>query len=274
MFLGAPLLVVIPLSFNAESFFTFTEGMLRLDPEAFSLKWYRELLQSERLWDALGRQLLFSFIILLIEIPLGILVALAMPKKGWTASLCLVLMALPLLIPYNVVGTIWQVFAREDIGLLGRVVTDLGIDYNYAQDAVDAWVTVIVMDVWHWTSLVALLAYAGLRSIPDSIYEAAECDRASKWRQFWTITIPMALPFLMLAVLFRGIENFKMFDLVVQLTGGGPGNTTTLTSIDLKREAFEKWRTGYSSAYAVILFVTVFGLASIYVKALNKVKER
>lgn len=119
-----------------------------------------------------------------------------------------------------------------------------------------------------------LICLAGLRSIPDSIYEAAECDRASKWRQFWTITIPMVLPFLMLAVLFRGIENFKMFDLVVQLTGGGPGNTTTLTSIDLKREAFEKWRTGYSSAYAVILFVTVFGLASIYVKALNRVKQR
>ncbi len=86
----------------------------------------------------------------------------------------------------------------------------------------------------------------------------------------------MVLPFLMLAVLFRGgIENFKMFDLVVQLTGGGPGGSTTeLTSINLKREAFEKWRTGYASAYAVILFVTVFGLASIYVKALNKVKER
>ena len=104
--------------------------------------------------------------------------------------------------------------------------------------------------------------------------KAAECDRASKWRQFWTITVPMVLPFLMLAVLFRGIENFKMFDLVVQLTGGGPGSTTELTSINLKREAFEKWRTGYSSAYAIILFVTVFGLASIYVKALNKVKER
>ena len=99
---------------------------------------------------------------------------------------------------------------------------------------------IVIADTWMWTPFVMLICLAGLRSIPDSIYEAAECDRASKWRQFWTITIPMALPFLMLAVLFRGIENFKMFDLVVQLTGGGPGNTTTLTSIDLKREAFEK----------------------------------
>ena len=139
--------------------------------------------------------------------------------------------------------------------------------------ALAPWAIVIV-DTWMWTPFVMLICLAGLRSIPASIYEAAECDRASPWRQFWTITVQMVLPFLMLAVLFRGIENFKMFDLVVQLTGGGPGSTTELTSINLKRDAFEKWRTGYASAQAVILFVTVFGLASIYVKALNKVKER
>jgi multiple sugar transport system permease protein len=134
--------------------------------------------------------------------------------------------------------------------------------------------SIVIVDTWMWTPFVMLICLAGLRSIPETIYEAAECDQASKWRQFWTITIPMVLPFLMLAVLFRGMENFKMFDLVVQLTGGGPGSITELTSINLKREAFEKWRTGYASAYAVILFVTIFGLASIYVKALNKVKER
>jgi ABC-type Fe3+ transport system permease subunit len=112
-----------------------------------------------------------------------------------------------------------------------------------------------------WTPFVMLICLAGLRSIPDYIYEAAEVDRASKWRQFWTITVPMVLPFLMLAVLFRGIENFKMFDMVALLTGGGPGSTTTRLD-HLKREAFEKWRTGYSSAFAIILFVTVFGLAN------------
>ena len=115
---------------------------------------------------------------------------------------------------------------------------------------------------------------AGLRSIPDYIYEAAEVDRASRWRQFWSITVPMALPFIMLAVLFRGIENFKMFDMVVSLTSGGPGSTTEVASITLKREAFEKWKTGYSSAFAIILFVVVFGAANIYVKFLNKVKQR
>jgi multiple sugar transport system permease protein len=125
-----------------------------------------------------------------------------------------------------------------------------------------------------WTPYVMLICLAGLRSIPDYIYEAAEIDRASAWRQFWSITLPMVLPFLMLAVLFRAIENFKMFDMVVELTSGGPGSVTELASINLKREAFENWRTGYSSAFAIILFVTVFGAANIYVKALNRVKQR
>ena len=125
-----------------------------------------------------------------------------------------------------------------------------------------------------WTPYVMLICLAGLRSIPDYIYEAAEVDRASLWRQFWSITLPMALPFIMLAVLFRGIENFKMFDMVNLLTGGGPGSTTEVASITLKREAFESWRTGLSSAFAIILFVAVFGLANIYVKALNRVKQR
>jgi multiple sugar transport system permease protein len=133
---------------------------------------------------------------------------------------------------------------------------------------------IVIVDVWMWTPYVMLICLAGLRSIPDYIYEAAEVDRASKWRQFWSITLPMVLPFIMLAVLFRGIENFKMFDMVNLLTSGGPGSTTEVASITLKREAFEKWRTGYSSAFAIILFVAVFGLANIYVKALNHIKNR
>jgi len=139
--------------------------------------------------------------------------------------------------------------------------------------ALAPWAIVIV-DVWMWTPYVMLICLAGLRSVPDYLYEAAEVDRASGWRSFWSITVPMVLPFLMLAVLFRAIENFKMFDMVNLLTNGGPGSTTEVVSITLKREAFEKWRTGYSSALAVILFVTVFGAANIYVKALNALRNR
>jgi multiple sugar transport system permease protein len=133
---------------------------------------------------------------------------------------------------------------------------------------------IVIVDTWMWTPYVMLICLAGLRSIPNYIYEAAEVDRASPLRQFWSITLPMALPFIMLAVLFRGIENFKMFDMVTLLTGGGPGSYTEVASITLKRMAFEAWQTGRSSALAIILFVAVFGLANIYVKALNQVKQR
>lgn len=228
------------------------------------LEWYRELLRSERLWDALGRQLMFSSIILLIEIPLGILIALCMPKKGWLASLCLVLIALPLLIPYNVVGMIWQVFARSDIGLLGRVVTDLGFSYNYTADAVDAWVTVVAMDVWHWTSLVALLCYAGVRSIPSAYYQAAEIDQASRWSVFRYIELPKMRGVLIIAVLLRFMDSFMIYTEPFVLTGGGPGNATTFLSIDLVKMALGQFDLGPAAAFSLMYFLVILLVSYVF----------
>ncbi len=143
---------------------------------------------------------------LLIEVPLGIIIALNMPRKGWGVPVCLVLMALPLLIPWNVVGTIWQVFGRVDIGLLGRTLANLGINYNYVQNPMHAWFTVIIMDVWHWTSLVVLLCYAGLVSIPDAFYQAAKIDGASRWAVFRYIQLPKMNRVLLIAVLLRFMD--------------------------------------------------------------------
>ncbi len=228
------------------------------------LEWYEELLGSQRLWDALGRQLLFSSIILLIEIPLGILVALAMPKKGAWASLCLVLMALPLLVPYNVVGTIWQVFGRADIGLLGRALADLGIPFNYAQNAVDAWTIVIVMDVWHWTSLVALLAYAGLRSIPAAYYQAARIDQASRWSVFRFIELPKMRGVLVIAILLRFMDSFMIYTEPFVLTGGGPGNATTFLSIDLVKMALGQFDVGPAAAFSLMYFLVILLISYVF----------
>jgi multiple sugar transport system permease protein len=184
----------------------------------------------------------------------------------------------PMMLSPAVVGNFWTFLYQPQIGLFNYIVaffTGLSpSSFEMIGSVKLAPWSIIIVDTWMWTPYVMLICLAGLRSIPTYIYEAAEVDRASPWRQFWTITLPMALPFIMLAVLFRGIENFKMFDMVNLLTSGGPGSTTEVASITLKREAFEKWRTGYSSAFAIILFVTVFGLANIYVKALNRVKSR
>ncbi|MFZ1860127.1 MAG: sugar ABC transporter permease, partial [Candidatus Competibacter sp.] len=164
-------------------------------------EWFAAVMRDEELHAALWRQLTFSLAVLAVEIPLGIALALSMPARGWQASLVLVLVALSLLIPWNVVGTIWQIYGRADIGLLGAALAWLGVDYSYTGDATHAWITVLAMDVWHWTPLVALLCYAGLRSIPDAYYQAARIDGASRLAVFRYIQLPKLRGVLMIAVL-------------------------------------------------------------------------
>ena len=221
------------------------------------LGWFEEMIASDRMHDALGRQVLFSAIILAIEVPLGIFVALNMPKKGFWASFCLVLMALPLLIPFNVVGTIWQIFGRVDIGLLGHALAALGIDYNYTNDALDAWITIIVMDVWHWTSLVSLLCYAGLQSIPQAYYQAAKIDQASRWSVFRYIELPKMSGVLLIAVLLRFMDSFMIYTEPFVLTGGGPGNSTTFLSIDLVKMAVGQFDLGPAAAFSLMYFLVI-----------------
>ena len=227
-------------------------------------EWFEELLHSDRFWEAMVRNLIFSFIILAIEVPLGIFIALNMPKKGWGVPACLVLMALPLLIPWNVVGTIWQVFGRNDIGLLGYYVNALGIDYNYVQDPFDAWVTVIIMDVWHWTSLVVLLCYAGLVSIPDAFYQAAKIDGASRWAVFRYIQLPKMQRVLLIAVLLRFMDSFMIYTEPFVVTGGGPGNSTTFLSIDLVKTALGQFDLGPAAAKSLVYFLIILLLSWVF----------
>ncbi|MBS7544387.1 carbohydrate ABC transporter permease [Ancylobacter oerskovii] len=233
------------------------------------LGWFQELLDPStelggRFFDALWRNLLFSAIILAIEVPLGILVALSMPREGWRVAATLVIMALPLLIPWNVVGTIWQVFARADIGLLGYGLNALGIDYNYTGDTLSAWITIVVMDVWHWTSLVALLCYAGLKSIPDAYYQAARIDGASRWAVFTTIQLPKMKRVLLIAVLLRFMDSFMIYTEPFVLTGGGPGNATTFLSIDLVKLALGQFDLGKAAAMSLVYNLIVLALCWVF----------
>ena len=228
------------------------------------LEWFDEMVHSERLHEALGRQALFSAIILAIEVPLGIFVALNMPKKGFWSSVVLVLMALPLLIPFNVVGTIWQIFGRVDIGLLGHTLEAIGIDYNYTNDPLDAWITVVVMDVWHWTSLVALLCYAGLQSIPQAYYQAAKIDQASRWAVFRYIELPKMKGVLLIAVLLRFMDSFMIYTEPFVVTGGGPGNSTTFLSIDLVKMAVGQFGLGPAAAFSLMYFLVILLVSWVF----------
>ncbi|OAE40515.1 carbohydrate ABC transporter permease [Agrobacterium tumefaciens] len=227
-------------------------------------QWFEEILASDRFWDALGRNLLFSGIILAIEIPLGIFIALKMPKSGIGVPVCLVTMALPLLVPWNVVGTIWQVFGRSDIGLLGYYANQLGLDYNYVNDPVDAWITVVIMDVWHWTSLVVLLCYASLVSIPDAYYQAARIDGASRFAVFRFIQLPKMKRVLLIAFLLRFMDSFMIYTEPFVVTGGGPGNSTTFLSIDLVKVALGQFDLGPAAAMSLIYFLIILLLSWVF----------
>ena len=227
-------------------------------------EWFKSVMRDDDLQGALLRQIAFSFAVLVVEIPLGIALALSMPAKGWHASAVLVLVAISLLIPWNVVGTIWQIYGRTDIGLLGAALAKLGFDYSYTGNATHAWLTVLLMDVWHWTPLVALLCYAGLRAIPDAYYQAASIDGASKLAVFRYIQLPKLRGVLMIAVLLRFMDSFMIYTEPFVLTGGGPGNATTFLSIDLVKLALGQFDLGKAAAMSLVYNLIILAMCWIF----------
>jgi glycerol transport system permease protein len=251
-----PLMTVINYSFQE----TFGDNIFFWE----GTRWFKQILQSDRFHGALGRQFLFTFLVLIIQIPLGIAIALSMPKEGVGVSVCLVLMSMPLLIPWNVVGAMWNIFALPEIGFLGHSLNALGIDYNYTQQPFAAWFTIILMDVWHWTSLVVLLAYAGLCAIPDAYYQAAKIDGASRWSIFRHIELPKMKKVLTIAILLRFMDSFMIYTEPFVLTGGGPGNSTTFLSIDLVKMALGQFDLGPAAAMSLIYFFIVLLICWVF----------
>ena len=266
-----PLFYAISMSFT-----NFYANKIGKEVKWVGLKNYIKVLGKESVWERMQITANFMFWTLLIQALIGLSLALLLNKKFKGNELLTTLIVLPMMLSPAVVGTFWTYLYNPQVGVFSYIINFF---YNFGpidmigSSVLAPW-SIVIVDTWMWTPFTMLICLAGLRSIPDYLYEAAEVDRASRWQQFIYITLPSVLPFLLLALLFRGIENFKMFDMVVELTSGGPGSATELASIQLKREAFEKWKTGYSSAYAVILFVTIFGFGNVYVKVMNKIKDR
>ena len=266
-----PLFYAISMSFT-----NFYANKVGKEIKWIGLKNYVKILGKEAIWERMQITANFMFWTLLLQALIGLGLAILLNKKFKGNDLLTTLIVLPMMLSPAVVGVFWVYLYNPQVGLFNYIINffyDFGSFDMIGSSSLAPW-SIVIVDTWMWTPFTMLICLAGLRSIPNYLYEAAEVDRASQWQQFIHITLPTVLPFLLLALLFRGIENFKMFDMVVELTSGGPGSATELASIQLKREAFEKWKTGYSSAYAVILFVTIFGFGNVYVKVMNKIKDR
>ena len=261
-----PLMTVVNYAFQE----TFANNVFTWE----GTRWFKQILRSDRFHAALGRQFMFTGVILLIQIPLGIAIALSMPKKGIGVPICLVLMSMPLLIPWNVVGAMWNIFALPEIGFLGHSLNDLGFDYNFTQQIGDAWFTTILMDVWHWTSLVVLLSYAGLQSIQPAYYQAAEIDGASKWAIFRYIELPKMKKVLTIAILLRFMDSFMIYTEPFVLTGGGPGNATAFLSIDLVKMALGQFDLGPAAAMSLIYFFIVLLVCWVFYNLMMRNEEQ
>jgi glycerol transport system permease protein len=237
------------------------------------LQWFSDVMHSDRFHGALERQILFSFLVLALEIPLGLYIALNMPKTGPWVSVCLVFMSLPLLIPWNVVGAMWNIMSLPDLGLLGKAINSLGISYNYTRQPIAAWFTLVLMDVWHWTSLVALLCYAGLVAIPDAYYQAAKIDGAKPWAVFRFIQLPKLRRVLTIAVLLRFMDSFMIYTEPQVMTGGGPGSATTFLSIDLVKSAIGQFDLGPAAAFSIIYFLIILAVCWLFYTLMMRNEE-
>jgi len=218
--------------------------------------WFRETLADPEFHAALARSLGFSALALAVEVPLGIYIALRMPTKGIMGSVYIVFMTIPLLTPSLVVGYLWTALALPKAGLLYEVLAIFGLDLNM-NNAVTAWLVLVAMDAWHWTSLVVLLCFAGLRAIPDDYYRAARIDGASNWSIFRYIQLPKLRTVLLVAILLRFVDSFIIYTEPYVVTHGGPGVSTTFLSHELVLKALVEFNLGEGGAMAVAYFLIV-----------------
>lgn len=237
-------------------------------PEFVGFENYIQVVNDPEFIGAFARQLLFTLVILSIEIPLGIIIGLSMPKKGIGVAISLVLLGIPLLVPYNVVGIVWRLFSQSDIGFIPYVLGVIGYPYNVSLRSVDAVLTLIVLDVWHWTPLVGLLSYAGYSAIPDAYFQAAAIDGSSPWKTFVYVSLPRMKSVLILAFLLRFMDSFKIYEEPLTLTGGGPGSSTTFLSLFVARKA-ESYNLGYAGASSMIYLVVVIVMSYIFFQLMS-----
>ena len=229
------------------------------EPEFVGLKNYVQVLTDPGFRGALKRQFVFSFCVLLFQIPLGIMVAMILPKKGKWIGTILVILGIPLLIPHTVVGLLWRIMTVDSVGIISKFFMYF-FNYNYkvTQTPIDAVLTIFFLDVWHWIPLVILLCYAGLNAIPDQYYQAAAIDGASKWKTFWNVTLPKLRSVLIIAVLLRFMDSFMIYAEPFIISGGGPGNWNTYLNLFVARKA-ESYELGYAGASSMIyLYIVVF----------------
>lgn len=236
------------------------------------LEWYGEIIGSGRFWASFARSTLFSALVLAIQIPLGIAIALCVPRQSIWVGVVLSLIALPLLVPWNMIPSLWLALLNPDTGLLGSIMAEFGWTRDWNTKIIPTWAVVLAMDTWHWTSLVIILCYSALTTIPTAYYQAADIDGASPWQVFRHIQLPKLHHVLLMAVLLRFMDSFMIYTEAFLINAGGPGSATMFLAVDLG-EDIKAFNYGPSAARSVIYFLIVLTVAWAFTKAQEQLDE-
>ncbi len=265
-----PLFYSLYLSFNDYSV------IAKEPPQWVALDNYEKILTTERsrYWHNFTVTGRYAALSVGLQIVIGFGLAMLLREKFRGSGLVTTLILIPMMLSPVVVGLFWKLIFDPSKGFFNYLIylNPRGGDQWLSDATLGLWAIVIV-DVWMWSPFVMLLCLSGLGAIPSYLYEAAAIDRASAWFQFRRITLPQVMPLLLIAVLFRTIEAFKAFDLVMGLTGGGPGDRTETVAVRLYSEAFLKVHTGESSALAYIVLIIIISISNLYIRALNRARE-
>jgi ABC-type sugar transport system permease subunit/ABC-type glycerol-3-phosphate transport system substrate-binding protein len=266
------LIAVVPLAWTVwESFHHHDLRLPWLGRPFVGADNYVEAAGDGRFWAALGHTAIFTIGAVSLELVLGLMLALALDRAFRGRGLVRAAVLIPWAIPTVVAALVWS-FMFQPAGITNQALAAVGAadgPVAWFNSAVTAWVPVILADVWKTTPFVALLLLAGLQGIDDSIREAARVDGASRWRQLWSITLPLLKPTIVVAVLFRVLDAFRVFDLVYVLTGGGPGTSTEPIAYYTFSTLLQDLRFGYGAALSVLIFLGAFGLAVLFIRGLG-----
>jgi multiple sugar transport system permease protein len=241
-----------------ESLYLHDLRMPWLGRRLIGLRNYVEALSNPRFWEAIGHTVAFAAVSVTLEIVLGLALAVAVDSMTRGRGVVRTAMLLPWAVPTVVVGLVWRFMFETPTGLI------------WFADPLAAWVPIVLADVWKTTPFVAVLLLAGLQNIERSLYEAAQMDGATAWRQFTGIPLPLLKPALLVALVCRTVDAFRVFDVIYVMTGGGPGTATEPIAMYTFSVLLENLRFGYGSALSVMIFGVTFLLALVAIRLMGR----
>ncbi|NBE07406.1 carbohydrate ABC transporter permease [Paragemmobacter ruber] len=228
-------------------------------------EWYEEIITSDRFHASLLRSLLFAAVVLSVQVPLGVGLALLVRRTGRWAVMLLMLVALPLVVPWNMIAMMWLGLIDPATGIVGRALAAAGVVFDWKFTAWQTWVLLVVMDTWHWIGLVVILAYAGLSGISPDYYRAAAIDGASRVAVFRFIELPKIAAPLGIVLLLRFVDSFMIYTEAFAINAGGPDMATHFLAIDLGEE-IKGFSYGSAAARSMVYFLIVITVVWAFVR--------